>query len=105
MTFIQPNKNTSVIPTAVLLFLSALFVAAAIFLVILYNRFVNLEHGVLGMKLQLKAIQAQNVEIEDKIFTLIDSSKSERVSLGKLVPDKNPKYFEVNSKWSYASQY
>ncbi|MBI4087447.1 MAG: hypothetical protein HY434_01295 [Candidatus Liptonbacteria bacterium] len=103
MTFIQPNKNSNIINITVLFFLSALLIAGAILLVILYNRFVNFEHGVSGIKLQLKEIQAQNVEIEDKIFTLIDSSKSESVSLGKLIPDKNPKYFEA--KWSYASQY
>ena len=80
-------------------------VVAAIYLIILYNRFVNFEHGVSGMKLQLKRVQAQNMDFQDKIFRLIDASKLESVSSGRLIPEKNPTYFEVNQKWSYASRH
>lgn len=104
MTFIQPNKNSNLINT-VLFLLAFLLVGAALSLIILYNRFVNFEHGVSEIRLQLKQIQAQSVEAENKIFSLIDLSKSENLFLGKLVPEKNPAYFEVDQKWFYASQY
>ena len=104
MTFIQPNKDSR-INIIVLFCLSFLLVAAAFYLVILYNRVVNFEHGISNVRLQLKNLEAQNMEAENKIFSLIDSSKLVSLSSGKFVQDKNPEYFEVNPKWSYASQY
>ncbi len=95
MTFIQPNKNNS-FTNAIVLFSLSFLAAAAFSLIILYNRVVNFEHGVSEIKLQLKEIQAKNIEVQDKIFSLIDSSKSESLSSGRLIQDKNLKYFEIN---------
>lgn len=102
MTFIQPNKERR-INVIVLFCLSFVLVSAAFYLVILYNRVVNFEHGISSMKLELKALEADNMELQNKIFGLLNSSKLEHLSSGKLIQDKNPEYLEV--LWSYASQY
>ena len=102
MTFIQPNKNSRV-RAAILFSLLFLLAASAFYLIVIYNRVVNFEHGVVKMKRELNEIEAQNIDHQNKIFSLIDSSKSESLSSGILIQEKNPKYLEV--RWAYASQY
>ncbi len=102
MTFIQPNKDKSVLNKILVLFV--LFtVLSAVWLVVLYNRVVNLNHGLSSIKSEFSNIQAQNLAIKSKVLDLINSSDPS--SIGGLVQEKNPEYVEVRQTWSFASDY
>ncbi|GEM_PF-1132094 len=105
MTFIQPKKGSSTLLNKTLLLLIAGLVLGAFWIVILYNSFVNFNHGLSGLRLEFQQVQAQNAELKDKIFHVFDSAKTNNFNGTQLVQDKNPEYLEVNSKWSYASGY
>jgi len=104
MTFIQPKKGNGIL-NKILLLLAAGLVLGAFWMVILYNGFVNFNHGLSGLRLEFQQVQAQNSELKDKIFHLFDSVKANNANGAQLIQDKNPEYLEVNSKWSYASGY
>lgn len=104
MTFIQPKKGSSVLNKILILLVAAL-VLGAFWMVILYNSFVNLNHGLSGLRLGFQQTQAQNAELKDKIFHLFDSANLGSFNNSRLIQDKNPEYLELNSKWSYASHY
>ncbi|MEK7508171.1 MAG: hypothetical protein AAB602_03780 [Patescibacteria group bacterium] len=102
MTFIQPNKDKSVLNKILMLF--ALFtVLSSAWLVVLYNNVVNLNHGLSRMKSEFSEIQSQNMAIKSKVFDLINSS--DPLNFGGLVQDKNPEYIDVRPTWSFASDY
>lgn len=104
MTFIQPKKGSNIL-NKILILLAAGLVLGAFWMVILYNNYVNLNHGLSNLRLEFKQVQAQNAELKDKIFRALDLAKSNNPSDRRLIQDKNPEYLEVNSKWSYASGY
>lgn len=79
-------------------------VLGAFWLIVLYNRLVNLNHGLSQMKAEFQDVQAKNSEIEGNIFNLIGGQDQKSVA-GKFVQEKNPEYLEISSKWSYASEY
>ena len=74
----------------------AIAVLAAFAVVILNNNVVNLEHGILGMREELKDAQTRNVELKEKVFGLFDAKSFS--GMGSLVQDKNPEYVEVGSR-------
>ena len=74
----------------------AIAVLAAFAVIILNNNIVNLEHGILGMREELKDAQTRNVELKEKVFGLFDSKNFSGI-VGFLVEDKNPEYMEVGS--------
>lgn len=105
MTFIQPKKSKSFLNKAIII-LATCLILGVIWLVVVYNRFVNLSHGISGTRADFQSLESQNAELKDQIIELIDSANSGNiVSKNNLVQDKNPKYFEVASQWSYASEY
>jgi hypothetical protein len=78
----------------------------AIWLIILYNNVVNLSHGISDIKAEFQAIQSQNAELKNKTLSMLDeASFGGFAGKNSLIQDKNPKYFEVNPQWSFASQY
>jgi len=99
MTFIQPNKNRSVL-NKILLLLGIFTVLSSIWLVMLYNKLVNLNHGLSEIKSEFSEIQESNLAVKTRIFDLINSSDPS--SVGDLVQEKNPEYLEL---WSFASDY
>ncbi len=102
MTFIQPNKNKSVL-NRIFILLGIFTVLSSVSLVMLYNKTVNINHGLSQMKSELSDIQSQNLAVKSKIFNLINSSDPS--SFGGLVQEKNPEYIEVRPTWSFASDY
>jgi len=99
MTFIQPNKNKSFL-NKILLLLGIFTVLSSIWLVMLYNKLVNLNHGLSEIKSEFSEIQESNLAVKTRIFDLINSSDPS--SVGDLVQEKNPEYLEL---WSFASDY
>ncbi len=103
MTFIQPNKDSGFI-NKVLAALAVGFVASVFWLVALYNASVNLSHGFLDMRGEFQAVQTQNVALQERIFSLLNSNNFKNLAAGKnLIQDKKPDYLEIHSPWSYAS--
>lgn len=79
-------------------------IISVFWLIVVYNRVVNFEHGISAVKSELKSVQAENVELKEKIFGLFDEKNVSRLDVG-LVKDKNPEYLEVAPRWSFASHY
>ena len=102
MTYIQPNKNKSILNN-ILIVLGIFTVLSSFWLVMLYNKSVNLDHGISRMKTEFSAIQSENLAIKTKIFNLINSSDPS--SIGGLIQEKNPEYIETRNTWSFASDY
>lgn len=76
-----------------------------IWLIILYNSFVNMNQGAVQMKAQISGLQAQNAELKDKVFSFFDTQNLQNLAARRhLVQDKNPQYLEINPQWSFASQ-
>ncbi len=79
---------------------------SAIWLVVLYNRMVNVTHGMENARAEIKTLQTQNSELQERIFTLFDNRNLLKLAEEKsLIKDRNPQYFEVDRQWSLASQY
>ena len=79
--------------------------ASAIGLVIFYNRFVNLEHGISDLGRMLKTAQADNAELKDKIFAQFTMQTLEEAALERgLVQDRAPEYITLTEQWSLASR-
>lgn len=104
MTFIQPNRDSS-LSNKILVILILCLVFGTLWLIVLYNKYVNFSHGLSQMRSEFKEIQAQNAELKEKIFNLVDISNLEKFNGSNFIQDKNPQYLEIDSKWSYASRY
>jgi len=77
------------------LLLLAAVILMAFAVVILYNKTVDLEHGITAMRNDIKKTEAKNTELKEKIFALFDSSNLKETLGGSLIQDKNPQYLEV----------
>ena len=72
----------------------------------LYNNSVNFSHGLSEMKSEFQEVQAANVELKEKIFSVLDSINSKSIAVRhNLVQEKKPQYLEINTQWSYALEY
>ena len=100
MTF-QPNKKSFI--NKALFALVALLLLASVWLIVLYNRAVELQDGIVRLKTDIERIQTENSSVQGRILKLVDPSNLEKSAKG-LVREKNPEYLEV-AQWSYASQY
>ena len=102
MTFLQPNKNRSML-NIILIFMGICTVLSSVWLVMLYNKMVNLNHGLSEMKSELSDIQAENLAAKAEVFDRINASNP--ADFGNLIQEKNPEYLETRSTWSFASDY
>src|SRR3989344_2535022 len=101
MTYIQPNRKSLLNKT--IFALVGVVVATAFWLVILYNNIVDLEHGISSVREEIKSLQVESVDLNEKLFAIFDSSNFSKVLGANLIQDKNPEYMEVSSKWHFAS--
>lgn len=103
MTIIQPNRTSNTL-NWVLWTLTATVMLSAVWLVIAYNQVVNLSHTVAETKARIAELNAQNAELKEQAFAMLDAGKFEKLALDAgFVQDKSPVYFEVNSQWALAS--
>lgn len=105
MTFIQPNKNNSILKG--ILFVLGIGTLGGIFLLVgLYNSTVNLSHNISTAKTEIDVVSAQNTNLNNAIIAALGSNQvAANARANNLVEDKNPHYFPVDSKWLLASQY
>jgi cell division protein FtsB len=104
MTFIQPNKNKSIL-NLIIGFLTVGLLAGVFSLVVFYNNAVTINHNIALAKTELDKISAENTSLNN---TIISSLGSDQLSLSaktnNLIEDKNPQYFTTNSQWPLASR-
>lgn len=104
MTFIQPNKNKSILNLIIGL-LSVGLLTGIFSLVVFYNNTVTINHNIASAKTELDKISAQNTSLNN---TMMSSLGSDQLSLSaktnNLVEDKNPQYFTLDSQWPIASR-
>lgn len=77
---------------------------AAVWLVFLYNKAMNIAHAVEETRDRIEEVNVASSELKERSFALLDSSKFEEIALESgLVKDSEPAYFEVDTQWSIAS--
>ena len=105
MTFIQPNKNNSIL-NGMLLALGAGMFGGIFLLVGLYNSTVNLSHNISSAKTELDAASAENTVLNNAVVADLGSDRIAAFARANdLVEEEKPQYFTVDSKWLLASQY
>jgi hypothetical protein len=104
MTFIQPTKHANLLNVIIIMLVIALL-GGTFWLVIAYNKTVDLSQDITTAKAQADSIGAQNTLLNNQILaTLGDVDSSALASADNLVTDKNPQYFTIDQQWPIASQ-
>jgi hypothetical protein len=104
MTFIQPTKNINILNATLALLVIALL-GGTFWLVIAYNKTVDLSQNIVSLKAQLQTIGAQNTALNNKVLdTLGGADFTALASADGLVQDKSPQYFTADQQWPLASQ-
>jgi len=98
MTLIQPNRTNTFLGRT-LIFLVILTVGASFWVVMLYNRVVNLQHSLFNIQSELTDLKTGNAELSDKIFAIFDNNNLERLAAERqLVKERVPSYFEIDPR-------
>jgi hypothetical protein len=104
MTFIQPTKHANILNAVIAMLVIALL-GGTFWLVIAYNKTVDLSQDITTDKATLDSIGAQDTALNNQILaTLGGDDFSALASADGLVEDKNPQYFPLNQQWPIASQ-
>ena len=104
MTLIQPNQTSTLLFKLLGAFV-VLFVGGVVALISLYSSTVSMRHELSDMKTQLQNLQADNAEMKDSLFTMMDAqSLADFAAAHNLVKDTSPKYLQLTPKWEIASQ-
>jgi cell division protein FtsL len=104
MTFIQPTKHLNFLNAIIALLVVALL-GGTFWLVIAYNKTVDLSHNIISLKAQLQSVGAQNTALNNQILATTGSADlTSLASADGLVQDKNPQYFSIDQQWPIASQ-
>lgn len=97
MTIIHPHKTSPFI-NIILALLAGVLVVSSVWLVVLYNRSVNLDHNISSLKAQIKNMETETAELKDRIFTLLDTQALSRIAETEgLVKENSPRYLDVPS--------
>lgn len=90
----------------IIMALVCLALVCAFWLVIHYNRLVNLQHGVSDLETSVHATQIANAELNDKIFGIFTTGNIDAFAVSHhLEKDRAPRYLQVSVKWPPDSQY
>ncbi|HEY5220836.1 MAG TPA: hypothetical protein VIJ29_01640 [Candidatus Paceibacterota bacterium] len=104
MTFIQPTKAINLLNAIIALLVVALL-GGTFWLVVAYNKTVDLSQDVVSMKAQLQTIGAENTALNNQVLgTLGGANFASLAAADGLVQDKNPQYFTADQQWPIASQ-
>ena len=104
MTFIQPTKHIKLLNAVIALLVVALL-GGTFWLVIAYNKTVDLSHDIVSIKTQLESVGAENTALNNRVLaTLGGADFTSLASADGLVQDKNPQYFTTDQQWPIASQ-
>jgi hypothetical protein len=74
-------------------------------LVIAYNKTVDLSQDIVSIKAQLQTVGAENTSLNNQVLaTLGGADFTSLAAADGLVQDKNPQYFTSDQQWPIASQ-
>ena len=80
--------------------LTALIVLEAGWLVVFYNRIVNLDHAAVELRAKVQAAEAESGELKSTLFSLLENSALDDFARERnLVQEKKPHYVTVNQLW------
>lgn len=96
MTFIQPNKNSSLLRFLLILVVIGL-VGGTFWLIMLYNHTVAMEHEIAAAKAELDTIGAQNTALNNQIITTLGNTDqlTALATSDGLVVDAKPQYVDA----------
>ncbi|HUC31504.1 MAG TPA: hypothetical protein VMR99_02325 [Candidatus Paceibacterota bacterium] len=104
MTFIQPTKHINILNAVIALLVIALL-GGTVWLVIAYNKTVDLSQDIISAKAQLDSVGAQDTALNNQaLATLGGADFTSLAAADGLVEDKNPQYFTIDQQWPIASQ-
>jgi hypothetical protein len=104
MTFIQPTKHANLLNVVIAMLVIALL-GGTFWLVIAYNKTVDLSHDIISIKTRLDSVGAQNTALNNQVLaTLGGADFTSLAAADGLVQDKNPQYFTIDKQWPIASQ-
>lgn len=108
MTILRPKKNKSA-PNKLAVFLAAVSFLGVLWLVVLFNQTVTVEHDVSKLSLESQSVEAKNAELKDELFLIFDKDSAGGLARERaLIEEKNPEYLEVyreNDAWALASHF
>jgi hypothetical protein len=104
MTFIQPSKHINIVNAVIALLVVALL-GGTFWLVIAYNKTVDLSHDIVSEKAQLESVGAADTSLNNQVLATLGGANFTAVAAADgLVEDKNPQYFTSDQQWPIASQ-
>jgi hypothetical protein len=104
MTFIQPKKYFN-IQNFVIAALAVMVFVGTFFIIVEYNKTVDLNHNILSAKVELDTVGAANSLLNnDVIATLGGGQIGALAAADNLVENNKPQYFSINQQWPIASQ-
>ena len=106
MTFIQPTKHTNMLNIAIAMLVITIL-GGTFWLVVAYNKTVDLSHNIEADKAKLDSIGAANTAMNNQILaTLGGADFGTLASADGLILDKNPQYFQnpTDQQWPLAQQ-
>lgn len=90
---------------AVIALLVVALLGGTFWLVIAYNKTVDLSQDIVSEKAQLQSIGAQDTSLNNQVLaTLGGANFTALAAADGLVEDKNPQYFTIDQQWPLASQ-
>jgi len=102
MTFIQSKKQHALVLNLVIIVLIACVMTSAIWLILLYNQTVSLEHGASLLGRKTAFAEAENADLKERLLALFDPGRmSEFAVIRGLIAERNPTYIE--SSWEFVS--
>ena len=96
MTFIQPKKHIALLNIAIALLVVGIL-GGTFWLVVAYNKTVDLSHDIVSAKAKLDGIGAQSTALNNNIISTLGNANAQALAAqDNLIPDKNPQYFQLD---------
>src|SRR3989344_610972 len=96
MTIIQTDRTGAKL-NLIFITLMAAVVVAAVTLVFLYNRLMNLKHEAAAARQEIEVTELRTAEMQEKLFALLNKdSVAELATNRALVQERNPKYLQIS---------
>jgi hypothetical protein len=90
---------------AVIALLVVALLGGTFWLVIAYNKTVDLSQDIVSDKAQLQSVGAQDTALNNQVLATLGGADFTALAASDgLVEDKNPQYFTIDQQWPIASQ-
>lgn len=104
MTFIQPTKHINTLNVVIALLVVALL-GGTFWLIVAYNKTVDLSQDIVSDTAQLQSVGAENTTLNNQALATLGGANFASIAAADgLVEDKNPQYFTIDQQWPLASQ-